>query len=102
MIGASPAGLKVTRPMRVVSDETHAYTIPPSEGRKAIKPDGEAKADGEAKDAAAPASETTNVDSVPTGIAHADTGRIQALKDKEAADKTDAKSDADAPKPETD
>src|SRR5687768_14111933 len=29
MIGASPAGLKVTAPMRVVSDETHADTIPP-------------------------------------------------------------------------
>ena len=108
MIGATGAGLKVTAPMRVVSDETHADTIPPTDkaalekrakderptdriphiGKTAEKPDGAPKA---AKDAdAVPTAEADKDDSVPNEIAHADTGRHASMPD---ADKDAAKGD---------
>jgi serine/threonine protein phosphatase PrpC len=104
IIGATPA--KMTAPMRIVNDETHADTIPPHEARKAVKADdkpksdekttdritpisvkntdheqtmdGEPKAKDPPKDAAAPKEEAPKDDSVPTEIAHADTGRMRA------------------------
>ena len=124
MIGATPVGaahgMKVTAPMRIVSDETHADTIPPIEARKlkaelddkdkpetassqrstekmppiaADKPADAKPADATAKpDDGAPKTEAAKDDSVPTEIAHADTGRVQAAK-TESKDEAPRKED---------
>jgi serine/threonine protein phosphatase PrpC len=100
MPGGAP-GMKVTTPMRVVSDESHADTIPPDAGRKALKldkpekageekdtiqmpplpkqddaqPEATAKAPEDSKDGT-PKDDADKSDSVPNEIAHADTGRV--------------------------
>jgi serine/threonine protein phosphatase PrpC len=120
MIGATNVGaaqgMKVTAPMRVINEETHADTIPPMGKKPDAKPetkpeepkaetkpetassqrptenmtplaadkaDGETK--GETKDAA-PKAEAVKDDSVPTEIATADTGRVQAAKSEPPKD----------------
>jgi hypothetical protein len=107
-----PHPLKVTQPMRIVSDESFGDTIPPpgtppvsagAEGEEVAEakpaaepklPDGaEAHADAAAKDAegATPDSEGTPDgaplldDDAPTEIATADTGRIALPKGDEGA-----------------
>jgi serine/threonine protein phosphatase PrpC len=114
MIGATNVGaaqgMKVTAPMRVINEETHADTIPPIEARKTetkpdeakpetpssqrptdklspITPEKPAEAKGETKpDDATPKAEAAKDDSVPTEIATADTGRVQAAKTEASKD----------------
>ncbi|MDQ3341564.1 MAG: protein phosphatase 2C domain-containing protein [Myxococcota bacterium] len=91
MIGATNVGaaqgLKVTTPMRVINEETHADTIPPIEARKA-KPE-DKQADATQPDDATPKADAPKDDSVPTEIATADTGRVQPAKSepKDSGDK---------------
>lgn len=97
-----PKPSKVTQPMRVITDDMHADTIPPPDKRPA-KPEGPpdadapdagsptgdaattpAKAAGPASDGA-PDATAADDDSVPTEIATADTGRVQLPKDDKGA-----------------
>jgi hypothetical protein len=100
MIGATTITPgKATQPMRVVTEETHADTIPPPEVKQELKAKGkelkekdtvqmppldkkEEPGDG------TPKAEADKDDSVPTEIAHADTGRTQVPSvDKDKSEK---------------
>jgi serine/threonine protein phosphatase PrpC len=118
-------GMKVTTPMRVVNEESHADTIPPDAGRKPVKLDSDDKKDekpGDNKDEketvrmsplkvdepaekatgdGAPKQEAEKSDSVPNEIAHADTGRTKAI-DAEANPASADKDKDKAPEPDKD
>jgi serine/threonine protein phosphatase PrpC len=91
---------KATAPMRILSDETTADTIPPVTKKSDAK---DAKPNTDDKltlddESAAPDAEQTKDDSVPNEIAHADTGRTELpSEDKAKAEKAD---DKKAEKPE--
>lgn len=121
MTGATPAlhGMKVTTPIRIVSEESHADTIPPDAGKQAIKVDKDErdtaqtppletkdetkkdkkedkKEDKDEKEKAAgessdgaPKEQAEKDDSIPNEIAHADTGRVKAPDAQKPADDKD-------------
>jgi serine/threonine protein phosphatase PrpC len=97
--GAPPN--KATAPMRILSDETVADTIPPLTKKQTdaeAKPNTDDHATLDSDASAAPDAEQTKDDSVPNEIAHADTGRTELPKtddDKAKADKADKPDKAD-------
>jgi hypothetical protein len=124
-------GMKVTTPMRVVNEESHADTIPPDAGKKPVKLDSDDKKEeakpettktddketvrmppikidapssekpAETKGDGAPKQEAEKSDSVPNEIAHADTGRTKAI-DAEANPASADKDKDKAPEPDKD
>jgi protein phosphatase len=91
-----PVSTKVTTPMRIVSDETHADTIPPLEVRdakKVLEKAADAKAAANSGLGAAPSVNADDEDSVPHEIGTADTGRLR-IAEAEKAEKA-AASDKD-------